>query len=96
MPEKPAPEKKGSFVGNLVGGLFESYIKGLMKFALSLLEKKMKRYLVATVVLIASLATILYGAGTLVGFVSGLPPGVSHILVGIAAILVWLAYDRRR
>ncbi|MFZ3077616.1 MAG: hypothetical protein WA139_04125 [Candidatus Aenigmatarchaeota archaeon] len=94
MPEK-IPEKKNS--DSMIGNILNSCAKELLSFAMSFIEKKLKRYIAAAIIFMASFVVILYGIGLLVGsLLPQLMPGASHILVGIAAILIWLAYEKYR
>ena len=58
-------------------------------------KKRLQKYVISVIIVVASLAVILYGIGTLLGsFFPGWGPGASHILIGIIAILAGWAYRK--
>ena len=71
------------------GGLIKKLID-FMNF-----RKRLRRDIITIIVVIASLATIFWGAGELLGsFLPSWRPGMTHITIGIILLLVALAYRK--
>ncbi len=77
--------------------MLKAYLIEILLSRISALGRKIRRYGIALVIVIASLGVIIYGIGSLLGsFFPGWLPGTSHILVGIIFILIawaWMRYD---
>lgn len=58
-------------------------------------KKRLQRYVISIIIIIASLGVVLYGTGSLLGsYFPNWKPGISHIIVGIAFILIGWFYRK--
>ena len=103
MARKKKPELKsllnkyfGEFMSFLLTSLEEETGDLLKKFRNWInFKKRLQKYVISLIIVVASLVVILYGIGTLLGsFFPGWRPGASHILVGVIAILAGWAYRK--
>ncbi len=85
------PEEKRSWTTSVL----IACVKEIIAHRLSLIKKTLKHYLVSFVIVFASIIVVFYGIGSLVGSLfPELPPGTSHIIVGIVFILIAWAYAK--
>ena len=90
------PEKKNSGFKKIFEEYITDYLREIVRFFFSMLERRFKRYAASMVLAIASLTVIIYGIGSLAEYlVPALVPGISHILVGIVFLLIAREYVRR-
>ena len=90
------PEKKNGGFKKIFEEYIADYLREIVRFFFSMLERHLKRYAVSLVVMIASLSVIIYGIGSFLGyFFPAWPSGISHIFVGLFFLLAAKEYSKR-
>jgi|GEM_PF-1945368 len=90
------PEKKNGGFKKIFEDYVKDYVIDAVHFFFSMLERRMKRYAVSCMLSVASIVVILYGIGTLLGYlIPALVPGTSHIIVGVLFLLAARMYSKQ-
>lgn len=90
------PEKKSGGFKKVIEERIAEYIKESVYSFLSMLKRRLKQYALSIMLTVASLAVIIYGIGSLVGYlIPTLVPGTSHIIVGVLFLLAARAYSKK-
>ncbi len=73
----------------------ERLLKRLGEFVI--LKKLLKQYAVFWAMMLAAIITTLYGLGAFISsFFPGMKPGLTHIFLGIAVMVIAVAYRKSR
>lgn len=84
------PEKKSGGFKKLFEEYITDYLRDIVRFFFSMLERRLRRYAISLVLAISSIGVIIYGIGSLLGyFFPSWPSGISHIIVGL--LFFWAA-----
>ncbi|MBU4246083.1 MAG: hypothetical protein ABIF85_00270 [Nanoarchaeota archaeon] len=90
------PEKKSGGFKKAIEERIAEYLKESAYSFLSMLKRRIKQYALSMMLAVASLVVIIYGIGTLMGYlIPTLVPGTSHIIVGLLFLLAARAYSKK-
>ena len=103
-----AVKRKGSGVKSVLNEYVQDFLSfllssleggagGLIKKLIDFMnfKKRLRRDIITLMIVIASLATIFWGVGELLGsFFPSWRPGMAHITIGIILLLIALAYRK--